>query len=188
MRKILVIQGHPNKNSFCSSIALAYSEAAKGASNTVKVVDLADLKFDPILRFGFQTQQELEPDLSEMQKLISEADHIVWIYPNWWGGQPALLKGFIDRTFLPGFAFKYKSGLGFPEKLLINKTTEIILTLDTPVWFYRYVMGAPGLKVMKTGVLEFCGLKVTRTQFIGPIRDSAIEKRSQWLSQIRDSV
>lgn len=188
MKKILVIQGHPNKASFCQVVAERYADSAKKGGHSVEVVSLGALAFDPILRYGFQKEQALEVDLLTMQQKISDANHIVWVYPNWWGGQPALLKGFIDRTFLPGFAFKYKSGLSMPEKLLAGRTTEIILTLDTPVWLYRYFMRAPGLKAMKNGVLEFCGLKVIRSHLMGPIRGSTPEAREQWLRQVGDLI
>lgn len=184
MRNILVIQGHPNNKSFCFALADKYIENAKKQGATVALVNLVDLKFDPILRGNFNDIQPLEPDLIELQKKILWANHVVWIYPLWWGSLPALLKGFIDRAFLPGYAFKYKPGQGMPEKLLIGRTSEIISTLDTPVWLYKWLLGAPGLKIMKSGILGFCGLKVTKTMLLGPIRGSSEEQRKKWLDQL----
>jgi putative NADPH-quinone reductase len=60
------------------------------------------------------------------------------------------------------------------------------MTLDTPAWFYKYFMGAPGLKAMRSGILEFCGFKLTRVKLIGPIRGSKLENREQWLSAIEN--
>lgn len=184
MKRVLIIQGHPNKQSFCHSLAEAYVKGSKEL-NEVELISLSDLKFDPILRFGFQKEQSLEPDLIEMQKKILWAEHIVWIYPLWWGAQPALLKGFIDRTLLAGFAFKYvKGGLGIPEKLLKGRTSEIILTMDTPFWFYKWIKGAPGIKIMKDGILGFCGIKLKNVKYIGPLHGSKPEKRHYWISQV----
>ncbi|NOT78487.1 MAG: NAD(P)H-dependent oxidoreductase [Bacteriovoracaceae bacterium] len=184
MKNILIIQGHPNKDSFCSSLADKYIKTAKSNNNNVELVNLGDLNFDPILRGNFSHPQALEPDLKNLQEKILWANHIVWIFPIWWGSLPALLKGFIDRTFLPGFAFKYKSGFGMPEKLLIGRTSEIISTLDTPIWFYKWFLGAPGMKIMKNGILEFCGLKVVKSTLLGPIKSSSEKQRTKWLAQI----
>lgn len=185
MKKVLIVNGHPNKNSFCNSLVGATYKQIQERGDQVQILNLVELKFDPILRLGFQGEQEREPDLIHAQTQIIWADHIVWIYPNWWGGPPALLKGFIDRTLLPGFAFKYKSSGGFPEKLLAGRTAEIVLTLDTPPFFYKYFMWAAGLKVMKNSVLEFCGVKVIKTHLIGPIRGSSDFKRESWLKGLR---
>ena len=106
MNKILIINGHPDKESFNAALTEAYIKGASAQANTeVEVLYLADLTFDPILRYGYRKRTELEPDLLKAFELLKEADHTVWIYPTWWGGMPALLKGFIDRLFLPGFTF-----------------------------------------------------------------------------------
>lgn len=183
MENMLIIQGHPNKLSFCHALAEKYLKNAK-YNESVELINLIDLKFDPILRGNFKDSQLLEPDLIELQKKILWATHIVWIYPLWWGAQPALLKGFIDRVFLPGFAFKYSSGNGFPEKLLKGRTSEIITTLDTPVWFYKWFLGSPGLKVMKTSILSFCGIKTTKVTLLGPVRGSSEALRNKWLRKL----
>jgi putative NADPH-quinone reductase len=182
--KKLIIMANPNKNSFCSSLADVYCKASLNNNDDVKLVNLCDLKFDPVLHFGYEKKQPLELDLVEFQIQLKWAEHIVWIYPNWWGGSPAILKGLIDRTFLPGFAFQFKKGASFPEKLLTGKTSEIILTLDTPPWYYKWIMFSPGLKIMKSAVLEFCGIKLKRTTLIGPVINSTTAKKKIWLKKI----
>lgn len=108
MKKILIINGHPNKNSFNSSLVDAYKRGASTQPCEIKEINISDLKFNPNLEFGYQKRMELESDLLDAQQKISWAEHLVWVHPVWWGGLPALLKGFIDRVFLPGFAFKYR--------------------------------------------------------------------------------
>ncbi len=66
---------------------------------------MVDLNFNPNLEFGYRQRTKLEPDLIDAIEKIKKADHIVWVFPMWWYGYPALLKGFIDRTFLPGITF-----------------------------------------------------------------------------------
>ncbi|MDH5389479.1 MAG: NAD(P)H-dependent oxidoreductase, partial [Gammaproteobacteria bacterium] len=115
-KKILVILGHPDEESFCGALAKAYIEGAKDSGNEVHTINLGELKFDPVLWKGYSKIQELEPDLVNAQELMQWSNHIVFIYPNWWGTMPALMKGFFDRAFLPGFAFKYRDNSSFWDK------------------------------------------------------------------------
>ena len=93
---------------------------------------LGELVFDPVLHNGYSDIQALEPDLLSAQSDILWATHLVFVFPIWWGGIPALMKGFLDRIFLPGFAFKYRAGKTFPDKLLQGRTAHLLVTLDTP--------------------------------------------------------
>jgi putative NADPH-quinone reductase len=106
MKKILVIQGHPRSESLCGSIAREYAAAAQQGGAQVDLLDLSQLKFDPILREGYKAEQALEPDLVRAQQLIRAADHLVFVFPSWWASMPALLKGFLDRVFSAGFCLQ----------------------------------------------------------------------------------
>ncbi|WP_409347330.1 NAD(P)H-dependent oxidoreductase [Paenibacillus sp. MBLB4367] len=185
MKKILVIQGNPSSDSLGSALASAYADGARGSGADVSVLDLSQLSFNPNLAGGYKRRTELEPDLVRAQELIREAEHLVFVYPVWWGTMPALLKGFIDRVFLPGFAFKYRKGSMLWDKLLKGKSARLIVTLDTPVWYYYLVQGKPGHNAMKKTTLEFCGVKPVRTTNIGPVRQSSDERRSGYLTHIR---
>lgn len=69
---------------------------------------------------------------------------------------PALLKGFIDRSFVPGFAFKYRRGNPLPAKLLGGRSARLITTMDAPPPWYYLVVGAPGHQAMKRATVHFC--------------------------------
>jgi putative NADPH-quinone reductase len=183
-KRILIIQGHPNRLSLCAHLADAYEKGARAGGHELSRLDLGELQFDPVLKFGYGEIQALEPDLERAQQLIKAADHLVLIYPNWWGTLPALLKGFIDRVFLPGFGFKYREGSPFPQKLLAGRTAHLITTMDTPTWYYRWIQGAPGTKVMKKMILGFCGIKTTRTTLLGPIRNASEQKLKTYLARL----
>ncbi|GLU54196.1 NAD(P)H-dependent oxidoreductase [Dyadobacter frigoris] len=184
MRKILIINGHPDPESFAAGIADAYKKGALQAGAEIKELLLSNLDFNPILQFGYRKRTELEPDLLDAQQKILWAEHIVWVYPVWWGGTPALLKGFIDRTFLPGFAFKYRDNSVWWDKLLTGRSAHIISTLDQPAWYYWLVNGRPTYHTMKKMTLEFSGFKPVRTTTFGPIRKSTEEYRTKWLVKI----
>jgi putative NADPH-quinone reductase len=184
MKNILIINGHPDKESFCFALAESYKKGAEKSGATCKVMNLIDLKFDPILTFGYRKVSELEPDLIQAQKEILEANHLVFVYPNWWSTYPALLKGFIDRVFLPNFAFKYHKTGPFWDKLLKGKTAQLIVTTDTPSWYYWLINRKPGHNSMKIGILEFSGVKPVKINSYGPIKSSDVKKRKQWIAEV----
>lgn len=183
MKTILIINGHPNPDSFNHALAAAYRKGVESTGVRVETLDIQSLQFDSSLHYGFQKRMELEPDLLRAQELILKADHLVWIHPVWWGGLPAVTKGFIDRTFLPGFAFKYRPDSVWWDKLLKGKTARIITTLDQPGWFYRLMYGRPSVNQLKRSTLQFCGIKPVALTYIGPIRGSSPEKRAQMLQK-----
>lgn len=183
-KKICIINGHPDSKSLCNSLAESYKKGAENSGAECVLYYLGELKFNPILSKGYREQAELEPDLLKVQKDISESDHLVFVYPTWWGTYPALLKGFIDRVFLPGFAFSYKENSRGWHKLLKGKSARIIVTMDSPKWYYKLVYRSPGHNSMKTGVLQFCGINPVSITTLSPIKSSDESKRKQWLAKI----
>ena len=184
MKKVLIINGHPDVESFNFSIAEAYKRGALESGAEIKEIIVRDLNFNPNLQFGYRKRTELEPDLLEAQQKITWAEHIVWIYPVWWGLYPAILKGFIDRVFLPGFAFAKRENSVWWDKLLTGKSARIISTLDQPAWYYWLINLQPSNNAMKKMTLEFSGFKPVKTTTIGPIRLSKENYRKNWLNKI----
>jgi NAD(P)H dehydrogenase (quinone) len=186
MKNILIINGHPNSKSFNFAIADAYEKGALQSKASVETITIADLKFNPNLQFGYQKRTELEPDLLEAWKKIQKADHLVWVHPVWWGGLPAITKGFIDRLFLPGMAFQYKENSVWWDKLLKGKTAHIITTLDQPGWYYRLFYGRPSVNQLKKTTLEFCGVKPVKVTYIGIVKSADELQRAKWLQKVYD--
>lgn len=183
-KKILIINGHPNKESFNFGLAQAYKNGSQKSGAEIKEIVIRDLQFNPNLQFGYQKISELEPDLIEAQDKIKWANHLVWIHPVWWGGLPAITKGFIDRVFLPDFAFKYRNDSVWWDKLLIGKTARIITTLDTPSIYYWLAFGRPSVNQLKKSTIEFCGIKPVKVTYIGPIKNSTEAFRNKSLQEI----
>ena len=184
MKKILIINGHPDKASFCFALAESYKKGADTNGNECQLVHLIDLKFNPILTHGYRVVSELEPDLLKIQQDILQPDHLVFVYPNWWATFPALLKGFFDRVFIPNFAFKYHDKGLFWDKLLKGKTARLIVTMDTPKWYYWLINRSAGHNAIKIGVLEFCGIKPVTISVFTPVKSSDELKRKKWLNEI----
>jgi putative NADPH-quinone reductase len=184
-KMILVIDGHPSKKSFTAAIADAYADGVRSAGGNVKMLHIGALKFDPSLHEGYREVMPLEQDLQEAQHLISEAKHITVCYPQWWGSGPAVLKGFVDRVFLPGFAFRYHEKGPFWDKLLTGRSGEIWLMSDSPwIWFFFKYWNSP-IKWLKTATLEFCGIRPVKVHVVDRVRFLTDEQRSARLEAAR---
>lgn len=184
MKKVLIINGHPDKESFNFGLAEAYKKGVISSGAELKEIAIRDLDFNPNLQFGYRKRTELEPDLLDAQEKLKWADHLVWIYPVWWGSVPALMKGFLDRVLLPGFAFQKRENSLWWDKNFTGKTARIICTVDQPPWFYRLFYRSPSHNAMKKGTLNFIGVSKVRITTIGPIRLSKDEFRAKWLKKI----
>jgi NAD(P)H dehydrogenase (quinone) len=134
----LFVYAHPEPTSFTGALKDAGVAVLREAGHSVEVSDLCAEKFDPVAgrhdfttvanaeRFHYQTEQAhaqqmrgFAPDLVREQQRFLKADLVVWVYPIWWGGMPAILKGWFDRALAFGFAYadgrRYDTGF-FPEK------------------------------------------------------------------------
>ena len=180
-KNTLVILGHPDTDSFCGALFRAYADGARSAGADVREIRIGELTFDPVLWKGYNQHQALEADLAAAQESLLWAEHIAFVYPNWWGAMPAIMKGFIDRTLLPGFAYKYREDNPFWDKLLTGRTAELLVTMDTPPWYYRWVWNRPGHNEMKKTILGFCGIKVKAIREFAPIKGSTQDKRLKWI-------
>ncbi|WP_394740638.1 NAD(P)H-dependent oxidoreductase [Natronococcus roseus] len=185
---VLLVLGHPRTDSFCGALADAYCEGAREADVDVRELAVTDLEFDPDVHAECPSDQPLEPDLREAERDLEWADHLVFVYPNWWGTMPARLKGFFDRLFRPGFAFSFyeeDEGAG-KEELLDDKTAELIVTMDVPPRIYRWLLRQPGNHALKRATLGYAGVRTTRVTNLGPIEDSDLEEREAWLEDVRE--
>lgn len=187
-KNILLILGHPSENSFCNALLDAYQNGAESSGANCKMIYISRLNFDVNLSDGYKNGEamQLENDLIESQQLIKWADHVVLAYPNWWGFMPAITKGFIDRIFLPGFAFKNHSGKNFPEKLLKGKSMRLLVTMDTPtLWFY-IIYRASQYQILKDIIFGYVGFDPIRFSTFGFIRKSTDKQRNNWLQKVEN--
>jgi NAD(P)H dehydrogenase (quinone) len=182
-KKIGIIIGHPDAQSFCHGLAAAYARGAAASGAQVQLLDLSAMEFEPNLRHGYRRRMELEPDLVRAREVMKESDHLVWLYPVWWSTMPAVLKGFLDRTLLPGYAYQFKDGSSRWEKLLNGRTGRMIVTMDSPSWYYRTILRDAGIYAMKKGTLEFCGISPVRTTRLGGMKGSSPNRLASLLNQ-----
>ena len=183
-KKVLIINGHPDKESYCFALANAYKKGVLKSNSELKEIIIRDLKFNLNLEFGYRKRTELEPDLLDAQEKIKWANHIVWVYPVWWGSYPAILKGFIDRVFLPGFAFQKRENSVWWDKFLTQKSARIISTLDQPAWYYKWMNKQPSHTSIKKLTLNFVGIKKVKFTTVGSLRLSKDTYRKKWLEKV----
>jgi len=208
MKKILIIHAHPEKKSFCSSLKNTAVEYFKSTGAEVKVSDLYEMHFNPVgdrtdfiklenedyfkyqAEQVFATQHNLfeERLKAEMDKL-EWCDTLIFTFPLWWFGLPAILKGWVDRVFAMGLT--YGAGKGIYENgTFKNKTAFLTFTTGGPEVAYG-TAGKNGeldniLFPIHHGMLYFLGMTVL-PPFIcfAPVRIDD-EKRKQEIERYKN--
>ncbi|TWT43319.1 NAD(P)H-dependent oxidoreductase [Botrimarina hoheduenensis] len=181
--RITLLDGHPRSGSLCHALCDAYARGAESAGHEVRRLVVRELDFDAFQK-GYKEAEALEPDLIAAQEMIAWCEHLVVVHPVWWGSSPALLKGFIDRAFLPGWAFKFHAGKTWWDRLLTGRSARVIQTAATPNLFIRLAYWSCAAVAMKAGTLEFCGFKPVRlTQFGGIGMGFTEAKARPWLAK-----
>ena len=186
-KKIFVLLGHPDKRGMCGRLADSYEAGAREGGHEVRRMSIGEMQFDPVLHNGYRERQELEPDLVKFQENVGWADHFVVIYPVWWVGMPAPLKGLFDRAWLPGSAFRYmkmKSGARslFWHRLYRGKTARIIMTSGTHPLLVRFLPGNVNAQ-LRWGILWFAGFSV-RTIWFGPAENRSEPVCTSWCDRV----
>ncbi|MCA9366503.1 NAD(P)H-dependent oxidoreductase [Candidatus Kaiserbacteria bacterium] len=182
-KKIVLILGNPDKETYSGSLADAYVRGATEAGHEVTRYNLGELQFDPILHKGYKEIQPLEPDLLAMQESIRVADHVVIVYPNWWNTMPALLKGLFDRFWIPGFAFNFDKETKKLIQRLKGKTARVIVVAGTHSPFKTWWQFGDYTNEIQYGILEFAGLRTKVTAY-GPCERVDDKLRDKWLAEV----
>ncbi|EGO8851042.1 NAD(P)H-dependent oxidoreductase [Vagococcus fluvialis] len=181
--KILVISSYPNHTGFNYIIKKTVLDNIN-SMHEVTEIDLYKEQFDPVLHFDENHRRRdlvSDPYTEKYRELIKASDLFIFIYPIWWGGMPAILKGFIDRVFVKGFAYEYK-GI-FPVPLLKQKKAWIINSNDTPYLYARFVQKDYG-RILRKQILNMCGIKTIKHSQIYFVRSSTKQKRIKFLNKI----
>lgn len=192
-KRIVVIQGHPDPagHHLLHALADAYADGAIGAGHEVRRIDVAQLDF-PLLR----TQDDFEAGpvpavLVQPQQDMRWAEHWVFVFPLWHGTMPALMKGFLEHIFRPGFALDYakdasggRNASRFPRRLLVGRSARLVVTMGMPVLFYRWYFGAYGIRSFERGMLRFAGIKPIRESLYG-LAFADERKRERWIADMR---
>ncbi len=185
MTRILIVNGNPKPASFCAALADAYETGARSAGHEVERIDLGALPIDPVLRTGFTPHDPEEPELTAAREAIGRAQHLVLVWPLWFGDMPAILKGFLERALTMGFAAEEIEKPPFFRPLLTGRSARSIVTMQMPRLVYRLVYGSAATKLLRRHILGFVGMSPVRDTVFGGIDDAAPETRAKWLEEVR---
>lgn len=161
----LVIKSHPYKGSFNEGVTQTISEEVKAKGHNASEIDLVADGFNPVMT-GEDLRvwghgQSIDPLVKKYQEAIEKADVLVFPFPAWWGTMPAILKGFCDKVFLPGWAYT-TSASGKLNGLLTSKKAIVINTTETPRWIFNLYFHNPVKNAFIKDTLQTCGIKVIK--------------------------
>ncbi len=178
----LIIYAHPNENSLNHSLFQAVIENLSSENHEIIVRDLNVICFNPVLSLeDIQGQRigKVSDDVKTEQDFISWAEHITFIYPIWWTGMPAIMKGFIDRVFSYGFAYRYDQGI--QKGLLNGKQAVIINTHGKSHEEYRQIGMDKALSLVSdVGIFQYCGFKINQHFFFDKADRATAEDIEKW--------
>jgi NAD(P)H dehydrogenase (quinone) len=169
--RLLFVHANPVPESFGAALCRTAVEAAREAGHDVRLIDLHEEGFDPVMgaeeRRGYTGEGPVPADLVHHVEALQWAEGLILVYPTWWYAQPAILKGWIDRVWRPGIAFSLRTPTAPLRGALTNvRLVGVITTFGSAWWFWTFLMGAPGRKIALRG-LRFCTAPRTRTFWIG---------------------
>ncbi|AZA80481.1 NAD(P)H dehydrogenase [Chryseobacterium lactis] len=187
--KHLIIYVHPNENSLNHNLLEHVENILQSENHEIKVRDLYTLHFDPVLSLddmnGWHTGQVSE-DVKTEQDHISWADQITFIYPIWWTGLPAMMKGYIDRVFSYGFAYRYDQGI--QKGLLKGKKIVIINTHGKSHEEYQQSGMDKALSLTSDhGIFIYSGFEIIRHFFFDKADKATSENIDLWKKQIENT-
>lgn len=189
----LIIFAHPNPDSFTNAMVARVADVSAQQGAEVIVRDLYGMNFNPVLPLH-ELKGDIPPDILQEQQYIRRADLITLIYPLWWMGFPAILKGYLDRVLTHGFA--YQTDETGSVGLLHGKKMQQFINLGSNAQTYRENGYAQGLDVcLVNGLFNFCGITDIQHTLFGSLYliddaarramlDEAAEKTRNGLSQI----
>ena len=185
-RRILIIQGHPDLSQphLCHRLAQAYTSGALEAGHELRTIEIGSLDF-PLLRSKAEWDDAPVPaSLLPAQADIVWAEHIVFFFPLWLGGMPALLKGFLEQVARPGFALSKFGVDKFPKKLLSGRSARLVVTMGMPAMVYRWIFRAHSLKALERNILGFVGISPVHETLVGTVEGLSPAQSEQWFRKL----
>jgi putative NADPH-quinone reductase len=174
--RILLVLDHPytlasaanirHQRSFSAAVAAAAIRGATGAGHQIDVIDLAADGFQPAMTrddlAAWRQARTVDPQVSDYQRRLAQADHLVFVFPVWWEAMPAATKGFLDRVLVKGVAFEeLPNARGNPFRNLMTRLggVTVMSVMTTPDKAYRWWYRDPLTKIMFKGTFAKIGIQ-----------------------------
>ncbi|GLR89769.1 oxidoreductase [Bradyrhizobium iriomotense] len=165
--RCLIVKAHPLDASFCQTLSDAAVEFLTAAGHECRLVDLYQSNFAPALTKRERQSYYSNFDASAITREIDDllwAEAIVLVFPTWWFGFPAILKGWFDRVWAPGVAYDHAPDLGAIRPRLNDLRRVVgITTLGSPWWVDWLLLRQPVRRILKTAILGTCAPKAALT-------------------------
>ena len=157
--KTLVIYAHPSHAGHHGYFLALCEQYFKENNLDFETLDLYQDSYDPRLRAEELNAKDRQSqgEVKMYQEKIIAADKLVFIYPTWWQGTPAILKGFFDRVLSSQFGFRYRRGI--PTGLLKGKQAAVFSASGAPRWYNFLILRDRALRTVTHDTLRFCGIK-----------------------------
>jgi len=192
--RLLFIHSHPVPESFNSALCKAAVETARAKGHEVRLIDLYAEGFNPVMsteeRRAYHDDGPPPPDVAPHIAALQWAEGLIFVYPTWWYAQPAMLKGWMDRVWRPGVTFSVPT----PSEPMRPALTQVrligvITTLGSPWWFWTFLIGAPGRRMILRG-LRFCTARRTKTFWLGlhEMDTQDAPARARYLDRVRARI
>ena len=192
--QVLVIYCHPVAESFAAAAHGIVLQTLAARGHEVVNVDLYAEKFDPVMsrqeRLDYQnTERNIRP-VRKYDEQLATAEAIVLVYPAWWYGMPAMLKGYFDRVWLPGVAFDVTpDGRVLTERLQRIRRIIVVTTYGGPWWMVRIALGDPARKVVSRAIRALCARGCRVEWYIHYNMDRATPRQlSRFLDRVRAGI
>jgi len=186
--KILLILGHPKPNSLNHAIAERSIRVLQERGHEVLFHDLYQEHFDPVLPLGEENlpEEELPVVLQHHLRRFKEADGVIFVHPNWWGGPPAILRGWVDRVIRTNSCYNFT-----PNGVISHvggKIVQIFSTSNTPRDVEINVFGDPTENFWKVIVFGLLGSKSFERRNFESVVLSTPEERQRWLTEVEATL
>jgi len=192
--KVLVVLAHPNPDSFSHAIVDRVVCALANREHSVSVIDLYALDYSPALTraelAAYPTSEPaIDPMVIEHTRLIQECSTIVFVYPTWWSSMPAILKGWIDRTMLPGIAFSVDPQTLKLQPGLTNVRRLMGITTFGGPRLASLVVRDNGSKIVTRSLRAICHRRCRTTWLrLFNIDSSTVAQREKFLQRVERTV
>lgn len=183
--RILIVNGNPDPSPerLSNGLAQAYADGAKAAGHDVQRIDVGALSFSLLRNAADFALAPKDGDIVAAQASFRWAEHLVFIYPIWFGTIPALFKAFMELVGCGEFLATTRAG-GYSQGNLKGRSARVIVTMGMPALLYRLVFGAYGAKSFEKSIVRLSGFSPVRTTYLGDTRIS-YERCRAWIAQVR---
>lgn len=190
---VLVVYCHPVPESYGAALRDAVLAGLREAGHATRLTDLYAEKFEAAMsaeeRLGYHDAGINERPVAAHIDNVRWAEALVFVYPTWWYGLPAMLKGWMDRALVPHVAFVMPTETQGIRGNLRNIRRIAVVTTCGATWGLSKIMGEPGRKTLLRGLRSICH-PFCRTSYMALYRMDTVSeaKRSAYLAKARDAM